>query len=165
MSKSSFLTGSLAIFWSNATVNFEPFPYSLCTTIFPPIISTNFFVIARPNPEPSIDMFFSKSSLPNFSNNLSISSFFIPIPLSSTEMMSLHTSPFMIESTLNSMNPSFVYLIEFVKRFIHICLILVASPNIYFGISCAKLVLNSIGLSPRRAFDRATKLSSTSIMS
>ena len=45
-------------------------------------MSTNDFVIASPNPVPSVVVFFSISNLSNFVNNLLIFSAFIPRPVS-----------------------------------------------------------------------------------
>jgi hypothetical protein len=79
--------------------------------------------MARPNPVPSIVVFFS-SNLSNFVNNLLIDSFLIPRPLSSTEIINRHVSPLMIEFTSKSIYPESVYFMELVKRFNVICFIL-----------------------------------------
>ena len=148
------MVGFLTIRWSILTVNFEPLPKTLWTTIFPFISSTSFLVIASPKPVPSIVTLSSKSRRSNLLNNLSIFSFLIPIPVSSTDIINLQTLFFITPLILNSIHPSLVYLIALVKIFTHICLILLTSPYKTFGIDGSMFVLNSIGLSPSLPLDK-----------
>ena len=141
------------------TVNLDPFPNTLWTTILPCIKSTNFLVIARPKPVPSIVTFSSKSNLSNLLNNLSIFFSFIPIPVSSTDIIKRHILSFITELILNSIHPSLVYLIALVNIFTHICLIRPASPYNTAGIVESKLVLNSIGFSPSLPWHKDTNSS------
>ena len=156
---SNLIVGLFTTLWSILIVNLEPLPKTLCTTIFPFISSTNFLVIAKPNPVPSIVTFSSKSSRSNLLNNLSIFSFFIPIPVSSTDIINLQTLFLITPLILNSIHPSLVYLIALVKIFTQICLIRLTSPYKTLGIDGSKLVLNSIGLSPSLPIDKATNSS------
>ena len=123
-------------------------PYLDWTLILPPIISTNFLVIARPSPVPSVVVFRSIPSLSNFVNNFVISSSLIPRPVSCTAIIKLHISLLFIHLTDSLTTPSSVYLIELESKLLTICFTWVLSPNNSYGRSGAISNLKSIGLSP-----------------
>ena len=108
-------------------------------------------MIASPSPVPSTVVLFSTPSLSNLLNNLSIFSFLIPIPESSTDTINLITSPLITLLTLKSIYPSLVYLTELVSKFNITCLSLVPSPYKYSGIEESYECLNSNGYSPNLA--------------
>ena len=107
--------------------------------------------MASPSPEPSIVLVFLRSSLSKGSNNLSISSFLIPMPVSVTEMdRSTESSSFSSNLTSNSILPSSVYLTALVRRLVMICFTLVSSPIKCDGRSGSMTKLNSSPLASAR---------------
>mgnify|MGYP007068167062 CR=1 FL=1 len=71
-------------------------------------------MIARPSPVPSVVELFSISSRSNFVNNLEISSFLIPLPVSLTLIIKIVSSSLLIHLEVNSTVPSLVYLIALI---------------------------------------------------
>ena len=161
VSTSSTLT-SLVIFWLKNTVNLDPSPYVESTTILPPIISTNDLVIASPSPVPSIVVFLSSSNLLNLVNKVSICSFFIPLPVSLTVIVSLDISFSFIQVTLKSIYPFSVYLTALDSKLVIICFTLPLSPYKVSGKSIAKSLLSSISFSPILVSAKVTKLLNSS---
>ena len=80
----SCLTEPELVLKSSSTVNVEPFPSSLSTEIFPPIISTIFLVIAIPSPVPWIPLTVLVLSRSKGSKTCFWNSSLIPIPVSFT---------------------------------------------------------------------------------
>lgn len=110
------------------TTKIEPSLYLLSTLINPFINSTNFLVIANPNPVPSVVVFLSTSSRSNLVNNLLISSDFIPLPVSLTLIINRQFSPWLIQFTFNSIIPFSVYLMALESKLLIICFICDLSP-------------------------------------
>ena len=131
------LTILLSILWLTTTVNLEPSPYTVWTIILPPINSINCLVIARPRPVPSIVVFLSSSSLWNLVNILSIFSFLIPRPESSTEIINFETSLVLTQLTSYLTKPLSVYLLALLSKFVITFFKLAWSPYKLSGISGA----------------------------
>ena len=91
--------------------------------------------MARPKPVPSIVVFLSSSNLWNFVNNLSIFSFFIPLPESSTEIISLVVLLLLMHFTSYFTKPLSVYLAALLNKLVIIFLRLAWSPYNTSGIS------------------------------
>ena len=72
-----------------------------------------------------------------------MSSAFIPIPESSTDIINLTISPFIIVFILNSIYPLLVYLILLSNIMVNTFFRFIPSPYKYSGISLAMLTLKS----------------------
>ena len=109
----------------------DPLLYSLSTFISPPQEFMIFFVMERPNPEPSIFRlsFILSSTLAKSSKRAGSFSSFIPMPVSFTSacitMLSIITS---LITTLSVMCPFFVYFTALLSILIKTCLIRTMSP-------------------------------------
>ena len=114
----------------------------------PPIISTNNFVMARPNPVPSVVVFLSTSNRSNLLNNFVIFSALIPRPVSCTEIINKHLSSLFTHFTFKIISPLSVYFIALVNKLLIISLTCVLSPINSSGKSSAISILKSIGFSP-----------------
>ena len=82
---SPFINWFSTIFSGSSTLKQVPFPNSLVTSIVPPIISTNLFVIAIPRPVPSVLSTRLSRSLLNAVKIWARYSGFMPIPVSVIE--------------------------------------------------------------------------------
>ena len=103
------------------TVKIEPLPYSLSTSIVPPMRSTRLLVIASPKPVPSTVLLRSISRRSNLLKRTSLSSGLIPIPVSHTVItrIILLSSAF-FERSLRLTEPLSVYLTALFKRLVKI---------------------------------------------
>ncbi len=81
----SYLIGLLARRTVSVTVNLEPFPSSLSTSMAPPIISTIFFVMAMPRPVPWMPLTVADCSRAKVSNTWPTNSGDMPMPVSLME--------------------------------------------------------------------------------
>ena len=116
---------SLTIFKSNKISKQLPLPFSLSTSIVPPIASNKFFVMAIPRPVPWILFVTLFTSLVNASKILSLKLSSIPIPLSTTKKRYLaYTEDFEDNSSNQSWMcpPDCVYLTAFDIRLLNICI-------------------------------------------
>ena len=108
---------------------------------------------------PSILRFLLSSILVNGESNLSISSSFIPIPVSRTITLSAISSSLMSSyTTRNSTSPSFVYLTALVRRLRIHCLILISSPYKTLGIRSSTITLNLSPLLTNRSLTMLIRL-------
>src|ERR1035438_1054188 len=115
--------------------NDVPFPTSLSTQIFPPIISERRLLITKPRPVPPYVLVVEASTWLKDLNNLSILSEGIPIPVSLTiKRISYFSSSIFLALTDTNTSPSEVNFIALFKRLVNICLNLVTSPLIVTGV-------------------------------
>ena len=116
------------------TIKVVPTPYSLSTSIVPSISSIREWVIASPSPLPSTVLFLSTSNLLNLSKRESISSGFMPIPVSFT--LRTRRIPFSCSIPLSEsvILPSCVYFTALFKIFTITWRILISSPKSLSGI-------------------------------
>ena len=107
----------------------EPSPNSLLTFSFESIISRILTDIAMPRPVPSMLLLRFSSILSNAANSFFMSSFLIPIPVSSTSnrSMTLPSSSAMLVA-LKEILPLCVYLTAFESRLERTCRSLISSP-------------------------------------
>ena len=116
----------------------EPFVYMLSTVISPPIRSISCLQIDRPSPVPSILLISELSAREKLSKMRSITSFFMPIPVSATETVILHLLSDILSALAVSVTlPSFVYLAAFTRIFKSTCFILLGSPHKTDGSVCS----------------------------
>ena len=80
--------------------------------------------------------------------NKQLISSFIPLPVSSTDIINRIISSFITELILNVILPSSVYLAAFVSKLSITCFTLTLSPYNTLGIDSSILDSNSIGFSP-----------------
>ena len=120
----------VTIFCGKITSNLEPFPYSLSTDMVPFIWLTRPLTMLIPRPVPSMARLCCKSIRANSVNRASISSFRIPMPVSSTtNRIASSSSRVFTASTCKDTVPFSVYFTALLIRLIKIWETRISSPN------------------------------------
>ncbi len=143
--------------------NVLPMPFSLSTSISPPIISTSFLLMLNPRPVPPYFRVVELSACENAVKSRAVSSGSMPIPVSRTEkcrtVPSARRSPGLTES---SISPRSVNLTAFDMRFRSTCPSRSGSPFHRRGMPGGTRSRNSSPLSETRCPIRGPRLASTS---
>ena len=117
------------------------------------IMCRSCLLIERPSPAPSMLLLRDMSSLSKGTKSLSISSAFIPMPVSSAVIRSLTLLPslfFSVHFISRVTFPFSVYFTALVRRFVTICFTLSSSPLRPLGIVLSMLKIRSSPLASAR---------------
>ena len=124
-------------------MNTDPSPYLLSTEMTPPIISARRLVMVSPRPVPSIFRLRCRSNRWKPEKRFSISSLWMPIPVSFTASVSRMPAETASPLTDSVTLPSSVYFTALVSRFMMIWRIRTSSPIRQSGVSSSTLMITS----------------------